>query len=304
MRILPYALAAWVAGAALAPASAQLTLLDEQFTSSQTGVFPPANWRTESLNSTPSAWNEAALAFTGTTLAALGSDAAGHEYSAATTVQCESLLIAPSVDLSAMVGASVSFRTEFAWIYYMAHLPVPLGNGASTLRVSTDNGQTWAQLWRAYPASALPLWTETVDLAPLLGAPDVQLAWHYSGAYAHSWAVDDVRVLGQPVGGAPTLALGGGCPGTTTLSGSGMTPGGLVILYFAYTGGGWTVPFGSCLGTVLPVAQPYALPAARAVQADAVGGFTLTGTTSAFQCGALLGAVDVASCTATATVVL
>lgn len=279
-----------------ASADAQQTLLSEDFNSSQTLVFPPAGWHTDELSTVPSGWNEAWLAFTGTTMAQLAQDAAGHEFTAVVGTQAESLLVSPPLDLSGYLSAKVSFDYEFAWINYMAHAPFPLGNGRSFLRASVDGGVTWSQLWQGLPTTVMPSGRANVDLTSLLGATSAELAWHYSGDYAHSWAVDTVRVEATPLSGGPQLAILGSCPGPGTLVGSGMTPGGVVALYFAHTPGSWVVSSGGCAGTVLPVAQPSALPPAPTVQADVGGSFSLPGTMQPIHCGVMVGAVDVATC--------
>ncbi len=111
----------------------------------------------------------------------------------------------------------------------------------------------------------------------------------------------DGIVNAAPIG--PTLAVGGTCPGVQTADVSGMTPAGAVAFYYALAAGSTTLPSGSCAGLNLPVAAPTQL--GGFVIADAAGNVSLPGTSQPNHCGlVILGAVDIASCGATNTIML
>lgn len=281
--------------------NAQQPLLLEPFSTQLTGVFPPTGWTETNAGTAPVMWADAATAFPNTSLHNLFQDAAGHDFSSP-GVQCESYLISPALNFSSVTVADLQFLEEYDWINYMAHIPNALGNGVSTVEVSLDGGLTWAVIWTAAPTPSLVLSYQTIDLAAWIGQPSVSFAWHYSGSYAHAWAVDDVVVgaVGGPT--APTLSLAGPCPGPANLVGNGMTPYGKVALYATLLDGNWIVPNGGCAGISLPASAPFLLPPAPQVVADSSGAFQLPGILLSGHCGIMLGAVDITTCTPTSLV--
>ena len=165
---------------------AQTTYLSEDFTS---GV-PPAGWLD---TKTPGSlgWHQSTF----------GGTRAWHEDESGFT--CDSYLISPDIDLSTATTAYLHFAGETYYTAFMANHPSALGDGVSTIEVTTDGGVNWTVIWTD---------TSTVDNAPyapnlglnaFVGSATVNIAMHYYGTYAHEWWVDYFIVDDTPV---PTLA--------------------------------------------------------------------------------------------------
>ena len=282
------------------PMSAQL---NEQFTFSTTSTFPPTGWTETNAATAPYIWNEASLAVL--SLGTLLVDSAAHEYSVG-GLQCESYLVTPKMNLSALSTPQLTFDSDLYWILYMAHtgsIGGGLANGISTVKTSTDGGVTWSA----------PVWTEAaladgftpgiiVDLASVAGQSSVNLAFHYSGDFAHDWGVDNVVVDngGAPTG--PSLTIVGTCPGPGSIDCAGMTPGGLVYVGYGFAAGSWAVPAGPCAGATVGVISPTLL---FAVSADGAGNVSIPGVMPASACGVVqMVAFDVTTCTGTNVVAI
>jgi len=98
----------------------------------------------------------------------------------------------------------------------------------------------------------------------------------------------------------PSLSVTGACPGTVTFDIAGATPFAGVAL--AYGGAGsFTIPSGSCAGTVVDIASP---TLATILGADAAGSVTFTAVIPAGACGLTVQAVDLGACAPTNTIVL
>ncbi|MFQ5739196.1 MAG: hypothetical protein ACE5JX_09280 [Acidobacteriota bacterium] len=88
------------------------------------------------------------------------------------------------------------------------------------------------------------------------------------------------------------LAVSGSCPGPVTISVTGATPSGLVVIAYG-PAGSFTVPVGPCAGLVLDITDP---TLAGFFTADARGNLTLSPTPPGEACGLTLQAVDVSTC--------
>ena len=101
----------------------------------------------------------------------------------------------------------------------------------------------------------------------------------------------------QPGGGSPassiTMSVSGTCPGVITLDILGATPFSRVGIAYSTTTGSFTVPSGPCTGTVLGLDSPSIL---IALNTDASGDASISGTVSSGACGLFLQAVDLLPC--------
>jgi len=278
------------------PASAQV--LNETFDFSATGVFPPAGWTATDIGTFPVVWHEVSTGPFGVQV--LTSDAASHRWTSF-GVACESRLISPTLDLSGLATPTLRFDSDLddvAWMLHFAGSSGSLGNGTSDLDVSADGGATWTSAWSE--TSQVDGFTPAiqVDLHAYAGLVGVQVAFRYAGDDGHEWAVDNVIVDngGNPVG--PTLALTGSCPGTMTLLGSGMTPGGVVALAYATQLGTATVGSArACAGTTIGLLNPRSV---QFVVADVNGAFSRALSLPQAACGVVSGqGLDLTSCVPT-----
>ena len=229
-------------------------------------------------------------------LNALGNDTAGHDdYYLPLGVTNDFMLVSPPLNLGAFTTPRIVFDESLGYSNYLANHPASLGDGVSTIEISTDGGLTWAVVWNETRTINFPYYGITVPLAPYAGASNLQLAYHYFGTGAHSWVVDNV-VVDNGVQ-TPILSISGTCPGQATLTGKNMTPGGMVYIAFAYGPGTYTIPAGPCVGVVVPLANPVHRTSRRA---DQGGLITVNGFLPPSACGqVLLIGFDVVSCTMT-----
>jgi len=284
-----------------APAMSQA--LNEDFSYSVTGVFPPAGWANVNNNggSYPG-WQEGTLYTTSMNLGTLTADAASHDdFGSASTN--DNSLHSPQMNLGAYSGTTLTFDSDLYYSAYLLINPLGFGNGTSTVECSTDGGATWSIAWSEtnttdgfYPAT-------NVDLAAYAGQSSVDMQFHYFGNYAHCWGVDNVVVDngGNPTG--PSLSISGSCPGPGTANASGMTAGGPVVFFYSVSAGSFTVPGGGCAGLTVPVSSPTQL--GPVFFADGAGNVSLSGNQQPNHCGnVMVGAVDVATCSASNVVTL
>jgi len=259
-----------VAAVALA-SSASSQILTEDFSSGT----PPTGWTLiDNAGAGAAGWIPGFLDPYG----ADHTDWAMHDYD--TINASDILLVSPVMDFSASGGTTLSFLTETDWVDYMAHSPYSLGNGVSTVEVSVDGGVTWTVLWTDDVVLDMNPVTRAVDLSAYDGMPAVQIAFRYFGVDAHTWWVDDVLVDHGPAPVYNISGLAGG--GTATLTISGVTPGGVVIIGYSLAGAGPTMtPFG-LVDISAPISQlPSLLGSASGVASMSTGvpgrasGFTL-----------------------------
>jgi hypothetical protein len=183
-----------IAAAAIAAnASAQTTVLDEDFTT--------WTWTNVNNNAAASAgW----IHDSGTSRAWHEDETGGHT--------ADNTLVSPIMDLSALtiVGAHIEGTTGYA--NYMANHSASLGDGVSTLEVTTDGGLTWAIVWTDTSTVSNTLFNADIDLSAYAGMTGVQLGLHYFGTYAHeAWfnsvLVDDSLTGPPPAGSMWTVNL-------------------------------------------------------------------------------------------------
>ncbi|MBA3916468.1 MAG: PQQ-like beta-propeller repeat protein [Acidobacteriales bacterium] len=101
------------------------------------------------------------------------------------------------------------------------------------------------------------------------------------------------KLLAVSVHGGPALGVTGTCPGTATISASGLTPGASAQIWSSPRAGSTTISSGSCTGTVLGLANAQLL---ATKSADASGKITLNPTLGASSCGRLLQVLDTTTC--------
>lgn len=173
--------------------SAQNVVLSEDFNAN---IVPPTGWQNINLGDpTAAGW------------IADGNGRAWHQDEPSPVTQCENILATPPMDLTGLSSAYVHFSTETYYVTYMAHNPNPLGNGISTLEVSTDGGATWTVVWTDDTLVDNQIANEVVDISAYAGQTNVMVGHHYSGDYAHEVWLDNFQVDDDPT--VPPI------PGTT-----------------------------------------------------------------------------------------
>ena len=104
--------------------------------------------------------------------------------------------------------------------------------------------------------------------------------------FLHSVILDNHRYGGMG------LELVGSCPGQQTMTLTGATPGGNVVLCYGQPGSS-AIPFGPCAGTMMELANPTVI---GSFPANSVGSLVLTYNLPAIYCGESLQAVDMSTC--------
>lgn len=270
--------------------------LSEPFDTSATGVFPPALW-SETNTATGELWEDA----TNGNLSALNVDAAYHDYHFQSSVNCDDMLITPTLDLSTYRDPRLVFDSQVRWTAWMAHYPNANSNGASNVEVSTDGGVTWQSVWQETAAVDGYYPDQTVDLIAYANLAAVEMRFHYFGNNAHEWAVDNVVVDHvTPIG--PTLTVVSSCPGTMSLDAGNMAPGSLAGFVVSFSTGSFMVPSGVCSGLMIGLSNPVLL----AVKTAGPGGHASVGQfVTGFYCGNVSAiVVDGATCLASNIVVI
>ena len=230
------------AGVLAAAAAAQNILFEEKFNA---GV--PASWTQQALGVPIDVW-------TGGVSPATGSTDVFHEWFCAHGFFYRiNRLVSSPVNLTGFT------QVDFSCVQ---HQTFPLARAVNRVDVSTDGGNTFS-----------PLYTETgtwsgagvinANMNAYAGLPDVRLAFHYEGAAANEWRIDNVRVTTPQ----PVLTLTGTTVGGTAVwSVVGGTPNALVVWGVSVAGNGpIPSPFG-LLGLTPPF---FVLPVV--VVADASG---------------------------------
>lgn len=212
--------------------SAQTTYLSEDF---DLNTVPPAGWTHVNNN------------------AGIGvgwvSDLAGRAWHAdeAGVGTTDFTLVSPVMDLTSAAGVYLHFDGETNWANYLANHPNSLGDGVSTMEVSTDGGVTWTVVWTDTAQTSGDTYSPSVDLSSYAGNASVQVGIHFYGTFAQEWWVDNVVVDDQPgSGGGLTYAISNlVAGGVASFTVSGATPSGTVILGYSLTGAGPTsTPYG------------------------------------------------------------
>jgi hypothetical protein len=266
-------------------ASAQTTYLSEDFNA---GVVPPAGWTHVNNNANP-----AVVGWISDGARAWCEDEAG-------VGQADVTLVSPVMDLTAAGAVWLHFDGETNWANYLANHPSSLGNGISNMEISTDGGLTWTVVWTDTSLNSGDTYSPSLDISSYAGNASVQVGVHFSGDWAQEWWVDNVVVDDQAPSGGPSMTVSGTCPGTMTLSGSGMTASGAVAIVYG-PAGSFTVPGGSCAGLVLDIAAP---TLGAVVTADAAGDVSISPSIPGAACGSTVQMIDLTACAATNSEIL
>lgn len=232
MKILTSLAIMALAGSLSAQSTAGVSYLSENF---DAGVIPPAGWTHVNNNANPAivGW------------IADGTGRAWCEDEGGGAGTADITLVSPVMDLSTAGPVFLHFDGETNWANYLANHPSSLGDGISTMEVSTDGGLTWAVVWTDTSLNSGDTHSPSVDLSSYAGNASVQLGIHFYGSYAQEWWVDNVNV-DNSAPTALTYAITALVAGTTaTFDVSGATAGGTVILGYSLSGAGpTTTPFG------------------------------------------------------------
>jgi hypothetical protein len=267
-------------------ATAQTTILSEDFNS---GVVPPVGWTNVNNNGAPTiGWQP------------LAGSIAWHDDEF--IADSDNTMTTPVMDLSGISTAWLHFTSQTHYTAWMANHPNSIGDGISTMEISTDGGLTWTQIWIDVAVVDDVLISVDVDISAWAGMSNVMLGVHLYGTYDQDWQVDDIVIddIAPGGGGGPTLSVSGTCPGVMTLSGSGLTAGGPVAVVYGPSGA-FAVPGGSCAGLVLDISAP---SLAAVVAADAAGDVNVAPNIPGPLCGSTLQMIDLTACAATNSVVL
>lgn len=244
-------------------ASAQITVLSEDFS-----TWPPTGWTTTAVAGT--GW--------------IHDTAVGRAWHEDEILQSDSRLTTPALDLSALSSVYLHFDGETNWAQYLANHPSSVGNGVSTMEVSTDGGVTWTVAWTDTSLNNFDTYSPVVDLSAYAGMTGVLVSVHFYGDFAQEWWVDNMVVDNNPgAGGGPFYAISNLVAGqTATFSVTGATPFGPVTFLYSLTGAGPTVtPFGT-----VDLSAP--INVLTTVVADATGSATFPPTVPGGAAGATL----------------
>jgi hypothetical protein len=199
-----------------------------------------------------------------------GTGRAWHEDESLGGLSSDNMLISPAFDLTGITGATLTFDSETNYSAYLANNPAGLGDGVSSMEISTDGGLTWTLVWTDASLVDHVVTNESADLSAYDGMSGVQLGIHFFGTYAQEWWVDNVVVDAGGTGGGVVLGVTGLVSGgTATISLTGATPGGDVMFGYSFAGAGPTLTHFGLLDLGSPI---HTLP----VQvADASGNVTI-----------------------------
>ncbi|WP_431951452.1 Kelch repeat-containing protein [Actinacidiphila sp. bgisy167] len=114
------------------------------------------------------------------------------------TASQDSSLVSPPFDFTDVAVPEVAFDTDL----------VPFPGQTADLDASTDDGATWTNIRSLTTDAAGPRHFD-VPLSAYAGKPSVRLRFHYTGAYALWWAVDNVFVGGRELTPTPAGLING-----------------------------------------------------------------------------------------------
>ncbi len=208
------------------------------------------------------------------------------------------------------VGTCVGVGTNpTAWVQFASVTGVAGGApGTATKLDISGNGQVFSagQTYGIYVECASAILAYTAGASTLYSGTHCDLLTHF-GSEVNWGGINPDRVFNgelhtEEVFSGPMLSLGGTCPGAATVDVIGLTPSGLVAFYYALAAGNAVVPNGACAGLALPVSTPTQI---AILVADGLGNASLPGVLQPGHCGSvILGAVDVATCTASSLLTL
>lgn len=144
----------------------------------------------------------------------------------------DNVLITPAIDLTGFVQADFSC---------VQHQMFPLQRSVNRVEVSTDGGNSFTTLYDETGTWSGP-GTIQASLDAYAGLPDVRIAFHYIGAVANEWRIDDVRITtSQPALDITNLTAGSNAVFTGRACGANA----LVVFALSIAGGGpLPSPFG------------------------------------------------------------
>lgn len=174
-----------------------------------------------------------------------------EDYTGSTT---DNTLVSPVMDLSSATQVELRFDGETNYAQYLANHPNSVGDGISTMEITTDGGLTWTVVWNDTSQASGDTYAPSVDLSAYVGMNQVQLGIHFYGSFAQEWWVDNVVV--QEAGAVPILTTTPLFAGShSTLSVTGAGAGSFVLLGYSLTGSGPTAtPYG-LVAMSLPIHQ-------------------------------------------------
>ena len=155
-------------------------------------------------------------------------------------------LISPAMDLSAMTTVGLHFDSETNYGRWLANNPASIGDGVSTVEVSTDGGATWTVVWDDNTLDSLIAHSPDVSLDAWAGMSGVQIGFHFVGTFAQEWWVDNVVVDGVAAPMAYSIDQFNGFGGDLiAFNVDNATPGSTVIIGYSLAGAGPTAtPYG------------------------------------------------------------
>jgi hypothetical protein len=154
----------------------------------------------------------------------------------------DNTLVSPVFSLAGVSSTTLTFDSQLGWGAYLA--VNGSGDGHNTMEISSDGGLTWTVAWDDVSPGSGSYPGISVDLSAFDGMAGLQLGIHFYGTYAQEWWVDNVVIDGGGAGLVySTSGLVGGASATLTVSGA--TAGGGVLIGYSLTGAGPTnTPFG------------------------------------------------------------
>jgi len=201
-------LASLLMAAASSSISAQNTALAEDFSGSQ---FPPPGWSEVHLGPNSNGWQRDGF----------GQRAWHEDFSGSLT---ENRLISPAFSLVGYSQAFLHFDGTTNYASYLANHPSSIGDGISSMQVSTDGGLSWTTVWTDTALNSFDSYAPSVDLNSYRGLPNVLLGVYFYGTFAQEWWVDNIIIddtpvpilttLNNPANGHPYYLLGASDHGT------------------------------------------------------------------------------------------
>jgi hypothetical protein len=137
----------------------------------------------------------------------------------------DTILRSPSIDLSGLTNATFQ-----CWQNQL----FPLQRFYNGVKVTTNNGASYTEIYQETGT-----WSGNgsiqVNLNAFAGQSNVRLAFHYQGAIANEWRIDDVKILTtNPIYSITGLAANQ----TATFSVTGAAAGNAIVMGYSLAGGG------------------------------------------------------------------
>jgi hypothetical protein len=152
-------------------------------------VFPPAGWTTTETNATNN-WTSS----TSANFLISGNNSALVQWIAGDQ---DEWLISPTFSLAGQTSAFLNFSAIIGYAFMVAPDP----NGDLNVKISTDDGLTWTDIWSEEDLGVYTdydLQTVSLDLSAYLGNANCKVAFQYSANDADSVSIDNISVTGCP----------------------------------------------------------------------------------------------------------